>query len=301
MRSIYEGARRELKQDELWPGYFEYRYEEFRGYLKKFPKKHFSDVLEIGCGIGYQSALLACIADRVVATDYETPCHETHSPGLERTRNLLSRLGVKNVSVKGASAEALPFADESFDLVFSSHVLEHIPDRKKAVREINRVLKPGGFHICIVPTRVSRIYSLPLQYIYYFKRSAYHLLKYFSRPSGSPANSTAPAQQVQASVQLFRKHFPFPPPHGEFPSWWSEVIEWSPSRWLKLLQTNDSNLVEASTTELNPLLPLSGAISTRWAGKVIRFSSSLDSSLGRIPILRPFGINFVAVFEKKFS
>ncbi|HRJ28192.1 MAG TPA: class I SAM-dependent methyltransferase [Cyclobacteriaceae bacterium] len=45
----------------------------------------------------------------------------------------------------------LSFADHSFDLIFCSHVLEHIPDDRKAMREIKRVLKPDGLAILLVP------------------------------------------------------------------------------------------------------------------------------------------------------
>lgn len=47
--------------------------------------------------------------------------------------------------------QSLPFADESFDFVFASHVLEHIPDDRKALAEIYRILKPQGMAILPVP------------------------------------------------------------------------------------------------------------------------------------------------------
>ena len=45
----------------------------------------------------------------------------------------------------------LPFEDEVYDFVYASHVLEHIPDDKKAIGEIRRILKPGGVAILPVP------------------------------------------------------------------------------------------------------------------------------------------------------
>jgi len=45
----------------------------------------------------------------------------------------------------------LPFADSSYDCVIASHVLEHIKDDRKALSEIRRVLRPGGFAILPVP------------------------------------------------------------------------------------------------------------------------------------------------------
>lgn len=45
----------------------------------------------------------------------------------------------------------LPFDDDSYDFVFASHVLEHIPDDRKAISEIRRILRPNGMAILPVP------------------------------------------------------------------------------------------------------------------------------------------------------
>lgn len=47
--------------------------------------------------------------------------------------------------------QQLPFADQTFDFVFASHVLEHIPDDERAISEIRRILKPNGIAILPVP------------------------------------------------------------------------------------------------------------------------------------------------------
>jgi SAM-dependent methyltransferase len=47
--------------------------------------------------------------------------------------------------------QQMPFADNVFDVVICNHVLEHVPDDRQAIREILRVLKPGGFAILQVP------------------------------------------------------------------------------------------------------------------------------------------------------
>jgi ubiquinone/menaquinone biosynthesis C-methylase UbiE len=51
---------------------------------------------------------------------------------------------IRNVELKKASAYELPFADDFFDLVYMVTVLMEIPDRGRALREVKRVLKPGG-------------------------------------------------------------------------------------------------------------------------------------------------------------
>ena len=50
----------------------------------------------------------------------------------------------------------LPFSDNEFDVIFCNHVLEHIPDDKKAMQELYRVLKKGGFGIFQIPQDLSR-------------------------------------------------------------------------------------------------------------------------------------------------
>lgn len=50
----------------------------------------------------------------------------------------------------------LPFEDDSYDVIFCNHVLEHIPDDKKAMQELFRVLKPGGMAIIQIPQDLSR-------------------------------------------------------------------------------------------------------------------------------------------------
>ena len=50
----------------------------------------------------------------------------------------------------------LPFEDNSYDVVFCNHVLEHIEDDKKAMSELYRVLKPGGFGIFQIPQDLER-------------------------------------------------------------------------------------------------------------------------------------------------
>lgn len=53
--------------------------------------------------------------------------------------------------VKYLDITDIKFDDESFDMVFCSHVLEHVPDDIKAMREIHRILKPAGWAILQVP------------------------------------------------------------------------------------------------------------------------------------------------------
>lgn len=57
--------------------------------------------------------------------------------------------------------QKLPFADQSYDFVFASHVLEHVPDDYAAVAEIRRILKPGGIAILPVPMVTEKTIEYP--------------------------------------------------------------------------------------------------------------------------------------------
>lgn len=99
-------------------------------------------LLDLGCGAGETSVYLASQGARVVATDISRRM-------LQVTRALALKHG-QQVVTQQAVAERLPFADESFDLVFGNGVLHHVEIRG-ALREIHRVLRPGGRAAFIEP------------------------------------------------------------------------------------------------------------------------------------------------------
>jgi ubiquinone/menaquinone biosynthesis C-methylase UbiE len=124
---------------------------------------HYARMLEIGAGTGYftLNLLRRGIVGEATATDI--------SPGmLQALEAKASELGVA-VETVSADAEHLPFDDESFDLVLGHAVLHHIPDLAAALRECERVLRPGGTlafmgepsrhgdRIAIVPKRVGML------------------------------------------------------------------------------------------------------------------------------------------------
>ena len=58
--------------------------------------------------------------------------------------------GARRPTIQGDLAR-LAFADGSFDAIYCSHVLEHVPDDRAAMRELRRILRPGGWAILQVP------------------------------------------------------------------------------------------------------------------------------------------------------
>jgi ubiquinone/menaquinone biosynthesis C-methylase UbiE len=102
------------------------------------PPGRFRRALEIGAGTGYftLNLLRAGVIDQATATDI--------SPGmLRRLEATANDLGLE-VETAEVDAEALPFADASFDLVVGHAVLHHLPGLDRAMSEFHRVLVPGG-------------------------------------------------------------------------------------------------------------------------------------------------------------
>jgi SAM-dependent methyltransferase len=90
-------------------------------------------VLDAGAGDGMLSCLIAQHGAEVVGV-------EISRPNVEAARMLAAEMGVR-ASFSQADVEALPFADKSFDVVVSSHVLEHIPDLQRGLHELHRVTR----------------------------------------------------------------------------------------------------------------------------------------------------------------
>jgi len=94
-------------------------------------------VLDAGCGGGHVSFRLAPLAERVVACDL--------SPGmLAAVAGEAERRGLATIETRLASVEALPFADDSFDVVATRFSAHHWRDLRAGLAEMRRVLKPGG-------------------------------------------------------------------------------------------------------------------------------------------------------------
>jgi len=96
-------------------------------------------VLDLGCGPGTITQGLAeqVFPGRVIGLDAD-------AEQLETARRLAVGLEIMNAQFTGGSAYRLPFREASFDLVFSHALLDHLGQPVEALREVHRVLKPGG-------------------------------------------------------------------------------------------------------------------------------------------------------------
>jgi SAM-dependent methyltransferase len=103
-------------------------------------------VLEIGCSRGYLTRLVQRFAPRTRGVDINAEAI---------ARGVTHGLAVMD-------AQRLTFADETFDKVFSFHCIEHVPDLGAALREMDRVLRPGGSLLLVYPAEPIRgLYVIP--------------------------------------------------------------------------------------------------------------------------------------------
>ena len=170
--------------------------------LAELPRGRF---LDVGCGTGYALGKAKALGFDVT--------------GLEPSSN---KWGVHDQSnthgeiVEGV-AETIPFGDATFDLVYSSHALEHFADRHRGLTEIQRVLRSGGTAILVMPTGTLALLS-----------SVFQLLFTTHIKVGRFVLRTR-------SFEGFRDIF-FPAAHGAY-KWttWQEVTDFSVSNWRTLV------------------------------------------------------------------
>jgi len=122
-----------------------YRYVEYAPWMAEtmeFASHAGERVLEIGAGLGTDLAQFA--KHGAIVTDVDLS-----SGHLNLARENFRHRGLRGTFVHH-DAEDLPFADGSFDVVYSNGVIHHTPDTARVVHEINRVLRPGGKAIIMV-------------------------------------------------------------------------------------------------------------------------------------------------------
>lgn len=106
-------------------------------------------VLDLGCGSGYGAAQIARVASNVHAVDVSE----------QSVAYAREHYPCENVEFSVIKPDApLPFSDESFDVVLSFQVIEHVRDDRSYLREAARVLSPQGTLVLITPDRRNRLF-----------------------------------------------------------------------------------------------------------------------------------------------
>jgi ubiquinone/menaquinone biosynthesis C-methylase UbiE len=122
-----------------------------------FEKARGKRVLEIGCGCGSEAERFARAGASYTAVDLT-------NAAVSITQRRFQLAGLKGRFTQG-DAENLPFADGSFDIVYSHGVLHHTPDTPRTIREVHRVLAPGGRAMIMLYYQNSFNYHVNLRFV----------------------------------------------------------------------------------------------------------------------------------------
>jgi len=133
--------------------------EEYVLFLKQkkayqFAGKYCKDkyILDYGCGPGYGTALLSKVATKIIGVDISRKVINCCNTTYRSHKTLFKKI---------YPSCRLPFEDKFFDIIVSFHVIEHIPNVRRYLLELKRVLKDRGILLITTPNKVHRL--LPFQ------------------------------------------------------------------------------------------------------------------------------------------
>ncbi len=186
-------------------------------------------VLDFGAGTGQQALLLKQFGLDVDAIDVAS------SPNLEsRVFDVTTYDGI-----------SLPFPDAHFDVVMSSNVLEHVQNLPNALRELSRVLKPGGTMLHVLPSSSWRLWSTLAEFV------AAPIAAFFAMVRGPQGVWVGIARWRWTAAQLVAALRPLRfRPHGVDRSAPIELWSFSRLAWRRRFAANDCNILRIAPLKL---------------------------------------------------
>ena len=195
-------------------------------------------LLEIGAGAGWQAHALAENGYTVEAIDIETNTYAQH----------------KVWPVLSYDGRHMPFREGTFDVVFSSNVLEYIRPWTAFQEEMQRVLKPDGLAIHLVPGTSWRLWTNVAHYpvIAGIVAKAIYRRVTCLTDRGNPTNGNDDPSLTRSRVPR-RNHFKMaimPEPNGAEGNAFTELYRFSRSRWTRAFERTGWTVVETSSNRL---------------------------------------------------
>ena len=186
--------------------------------FRDVPDNAFDRCLEVGAGDGYTSRLIARYTKMLVSTEI-------------RVGSLLRR-PAPNTRYVHCDAELLPFRRAKFDLIFSSHLLEHLPDLASALREMRFALREDGVMVHLVPSRLWKVLDFGL----FFPSQLTHVVEKYTESRPREGDEPGAPAGRGSTVKLppfgwWRRSF-WPPVHGVSRSNWAELLRFGARRWI---------------------------------------------------------------------
>jgi 2-polyprenyl-3-methyl-5-hydroxy-6-metoxy-1,4-benzoquinol methylase len=203
---------------------------EYREVVRRFSAG--ARVLEIGGGTGYQAKRLAEDGFEVASIDIPS---SNYADKLE-------------FPVEPYDGRNIPFPDASFDIVFSSNVLEHVLDLAHLHNEIKRVLKPNGYCVHLMPTGAWRAWTNVAHYTELIQRQATLAPRLI--PKGVSKHALRDALSVLRLMAGVAKNYAIVPRHGETGNAISEIVTFSSRHWQNHFARHRFAIQEATPTGL---------------------------------------------------
>lgn len=164
-------------------------------------------ILEIGAGTGQQALELQRRGFDVSAIDLESSDYS----------------GDRVFPVIDYDGSTIPFESGSFDTVFTSHVLEHVPDLARFQSEVRRVLRPGGECMHVLPT---------------------HVWRFWTSAAAIPGTLAPFRHRLRVLMNLRRSASSALRAHGEKGNALTELWHFHPRRWRRAFRESGFDVVE---------------------------------------------------------
>lgn len=185
-------------------------------------------LLELGAGTGVQAKQLSELGYKVTALEIA----DSHYRNV-RCFDVIEYDGV-----------SIPLPDRSHNVVFSSHVLEHVVSLDAILSETYRVLEDGGVCVHLIPTPACRVWTLAAHYIWLLRRIVNKLV---SKKNSGDKETDAPRTPDSAKEWLWTM---FPRRHGERGSAVNEAYYYSRGFWKKKFNENNFEVVIIESNDL---------------------------------------------------
>jgi SAM-dependent methyltransferase len=138
------------------------------------------------------------------------------------------KCGNMEYQVKEYDGQHIPCDDNSFDIVFSSNVLEHVLDLRALEREVRRVLRPNGYCIHVIPTVAWRFWTIVAHYVEFLSRLSIDMR--LREANGERSWRRWAVRNVWRTLSLIA-HYAVVPRHGEFGTAFTELYTFSRYFW----------------------------------------------------------------------
>ena len=196
------------------------RRREIEAVFRHVPDDTFEEALELGAGDGAQSQYIARCARNVLCTDL-------NADRLERTAH-------PRLTYDICDAEQLPYDTGRFDLVYSSNLLEHLPNPQKALAEMERILRDGGVMVHIVPNRFWKLLHVGL----FYPRQAVFVLETALSGGRVRTDGEEPSRgnNIKSARPSFLRRNLLPAVHGEYSGHVQEFVRMGASYWTQAFE-----------------------------------------------------------------